>query len=139
MTGDTVYIQLVSNVRRWIPVTVVEILLVPNIRRWIPVTVVEILSARSYKVKTIKGGIYIRNRTFIRIKHTDSRQSLKTTPKDTVPCEGTTHTDRPNRITRRPQRLIESMDFIWTRYYCVSCKLNCNHCRYRHNQNSNCL
>ena len=97
--GDAVYIQLV-----------------PNVRRWIPATVVEILGARSYKVKTIKGGIYIRNRKFIRIKHTDSRQNLKTTPKDTVPGEVTTHTDRPKRITRRSQRLIESMNFIWTRY-----------------------
>ena len=61
-TGDAVYVQLV-----------------PNVRRWIPATVVEIPSARSYKVKTIKGGIYIRNRKFIRTKHTDSRQSLKTT------------------------------------------------------------
>ena len=98
-TGDAVYVQLV-----------------PNVRRWIPATVVEILSARSYKVKTIKGGIYVRNRKFIRIKHTDLRQSLKTTPKDTVPGEGTTHTNRSKRITRRPQRLIESMNFIQKRY-----------------------
>ena len=92
-TGDAVYVQLV-----------------PNVRRWIPATVVEIPSARSYKVKTIKGGIYIRNRKFIRTKHTDSRQSLKTTPKET------THTYRPKRIMRRPQRLIESMNFIEIRY-----------------------
>ena len=82
----------------------------------IPATVIEVLSTRSYKVKNIKGGIYIRNRKFIRIKHTDLRQSLKTTPKHTVLGEGTTHTNRPKRITRRPQRLIESMNFIWTRY-----------------------
>ena len=44
-TGDAVYIQLA-----------------PNVRRWIPAIVVEVLSARSYKVKTIKGGIYVRNR-----------------------------------------------------------------------------
>ena len=36
-TGNTVYIQLV-----------------PNVRRWIPATVIEVLRARSYKVKTIK-------------------------------------------------------------------------------------
>ena len=98
-TGNAVYIELV-----------------PNVRRWIPATVIEVLSTRSYKVKTIKGGIYVRNRKFIRIKHTDLRQSLKTTPKDTVLGEGTIHTDRPKRIMRRPQRLIESMNFIWTRY-----------------------
>ena len=98
-TGDTVHIQLV-----------------PNVRRWIPATVVETLSTGSYKVKTIKRGIYVRNRKFIRIRHTDSKQSLKTTPKDTVPGEGTTYTNRPKRTTRRPQRLIESMNFIWMRY-----------------------
>ena len=37
---------------------------VPNVRRWISATVVETLSARSYKVKTIKGGIYIRNKIY---------------------------------------------------------------------------
>ena len=37
-TGDAVYVQLV-----------------PNVRRWIPATVVETLSARSYRVKSIKG------------------------------------------------------------------------------------
>ena len=98
-TGDAVYIQLV-----------------PNVRRWILGTIVEILSARSYKVKTIKGGIYIRNRKFIRIRYTDSRQSLETIPKDTVQSEGTTYTGRPRRTTRKPQRLIESMNFIQTRY-----------------------
>ena len=36
-TGDAVYVQLV-----------------PNVRRWIPATVIETLSVRSYKVQTIK-------------------------------------------------------------------------------------
>ena len=97
-TGDAVYIQLV-----------------PNIKRWIPATVVETLSAKSYRVNTTKGGVYIRNRKFIKIKHTDSRQSLKTTPENTVLGEGITHTDMPQSIMRKPQRLIESMNFIWTR------------------------
>ena len=35
----------------------VYIQLVPNVRRWIPATVVETLSARSYRVKTTKGGV----------------------------------------------------------------------------------
>ena len=98
-TGDAVHVQLV-----------------PNIRRWTPATVVEMLSVRSYKVKTIKGGIYVRNRKLIRIRYTDSTQSLKTTPKDTVPGEGSMYTDMPKRITSRPQRLIESMNFIQTGY-----------------------
>ena len=41
-TGDAVYVQLV-----------------PNLRRWIPATVIERISTRSYKVKAIKGGIDI--------------------------------------------------------------------------------
>ena len=98
-TGDAVHIQLV-----------------PNVRRWIPATVIETLSAMSYKVKTIKGGIYTRSRKIIRIRHTDLRQSLETIPKDTVQSEGTTYTNRPRRTTRRPQRLIESMNFIQMRY-----------------------
>ena len=97
-TGDAVYVQLV-----------------PNVRRWTPAIIVETLSVRSYRVKTPKGGVYVRNRKFIRIKHTDSRQSLKATPKDTVLGESITHANRPKRITRKPQRLIESMNFIWTR------------------------
>ena len=96
-TGDTVYVQLV-----------------PNVRRWIPTNVIEKISTRSYKVKTIKGGIYIRNRKFIRVKYTDLRQSLQTTGKNTALGHNTTHTSRPKRATRRPQRLIESMNFIRT-------------------------
>ena len=56
-TGNAVYVQLVSNVRKWIPGIVIER-----------------ISARSYKVKTIQGGVYIRNRKFIRIRYTDLRQ-----------------------------------------------------------------
>ena len=74
------------------------------------------ISVRSYKVKTIKGGIYVRSRKFIRIRHTDLRQSLESIPRDTEQSESTTYTDRPRRTTRRPQRLIEWMNFIWTRY-----------------------
>ena len=98
-TGDAVYVQLV-----------------PNTRRWIPATVTETLSVRSYKVQSTKGGIYVRNRKFIKVRHTDSSQILKTTPKDTIQGEDTTYTGRPRRTTRRPQRLIESMNFIWMRY-----------------------
>ena len=56
-TGNAVYIQLV-----------------PNVRRWIPATVFQVLSARLYRVRTIKGGIYIRNRKFIRVKHRHEAQ-----------------------------------------------------------------
>ena len=98
-TGDAAHVQLV-----------------PNVRRWIPATIIETLSVRSYKVGTIKEGIYVRNRKFIRIRYTDLKQSLETIPKDTAQREGTTCIDRPRRTTRRPQRLIESMNFIQTRY-----------------------
>ena len=80
-TGDAVYIQLV-----------------PNVRKWSLTIIIETLSARSYRVKTPKGGVYTRNRKFIRIKHIDSRQSLKTTPKNTVLDESIT--DRHKRIMR---------------------------------------
>ena len=36
--------------------------LVPNMRKWILGIVIERVSARSYKVKTVKGGVYIRNK-----------------------------------------------------------------------------
>ena len=97
-TGDAVYIQLV-----------------PNVRRWILAIVIKTLSARSYRVKTPKGGVYVRNRKLIRIKHTDSRQSLKTTPKNTsTRWKHHTH-QQTQRIMRKPQRLIDSMNFIQTR------------------------
>ena len=97
-TGGAVYVQLV-----------------PSVRKWVPVTIVEALSARSYRVKTPRGGVYLRNRKFIRIRHSDSRQSLKTTKRDMTLSKSTTHIGRPRRIMRRPQRLIESRNFIQTR------------------------
>ena len=96
-TGGAIYVQLV-----------------PNMRKWIPPIIVEALSTRSYRVKTPRGGVYVRNRKF-RIRHSDSRQSLKTTLKDMIPNKNTTHTARPKTIMGRPQRLIESMNSIHTR------------------------
>ena len=94
---------------------VVHIQLVPNVRKWVPRTIIEVTSARSYKVKTRTGVVYVRDRKFIKIRHTDLGQSLMTTQRDITPNENITHMDRPRRITRRPQRLIESMNFIQTR------------------------
>ena len=54
----------------------VHIQLVPNMRKWVPGTIIEVISARSYKVKTLIGGIYVRNWKFIKIRHTDLRHSL---------------------------------------------------------------
>ena len=97
-TGDAVHVQLV-----------------PNVRKWVPGTITEIISARSYRVKTLIGGVYVRNQKFIKTRHTDSRQSLKTTQRDIGSNENITHTGRPKKVTRKPQRLIESMNFIQTR------------------------
>ena len=107
-TGDPVYIQLV-----------------PNVRRSIPATVIETLSVKSYKVQYIKGGIYVRNRKFIKVRHTDLRQSLKTTPKDTIQGADTRYTGRPRRTTRRPQthRVNEvHMDKIYMEKIYTTCK-----------------
>ena len=98
MTGDAVHVKLV-----------------PNTRRWTPGTIVEILGARTYRVKTVKGGTYIWNRKFFKIRHKDYGQSPQTAQKSPTPSENTTHTSRPKRLTRRPQRLIKSMNFIWAK------------------------
>ena len=44
----------------------VYVQLVPKTRNWIPGHIIERLSSRTYKVKTYNGGIYIRNRKFIK-------------------------------------------------------------------------
>ena len=60
-TGRPVYVQLV-----------------PKTRNWTPGHIIERLSPRTYKVKTHNGGIYIRNRKFVKPIYTDFRQSLQT-------------------------------------------------------------
>ena len=57
-TGDVVYIQLV-----------------PKAKNWARAIVIDVISNRTYKVQTKAGGIYWRNRKFIKLRHTDSRQS----------------------------------------------------------------
>ena len=73
----------------------VHIQLVPNVRKWVPGTIIEITSTRSYKMKTLIGGVYVKNWKFIKIRHTDSRQSLKTTQRDIGSNENNTHMGRP--------------------------------------------
>ena len=95
-TGQPVYVQLV-----------------PKTRNWTQGHVTERLSQRTYKVKTYNGGIYIRNRKFIKPRYTDFRQSLQTnnrvtdTQKAMVKQSGYSW---PRRTTRKPQRLIETMN-----------------------------
>ena len=82
----------------------VHVQLVQNVRKWVPGAITEKISERSYKVKTVLGGVYVRNCKFIKIRHTDSRQSLKIV---TQP-ESVTQNTSPKKIMRKPQRLIES-------------------------------
>ena len=42
------------------------------------------------------------------------KSGTQTTQRDRSPNENKTHMDRPRRITRKLQRLIESMNFIQT-------------------------
>ena len=96
-TGDAVHSQLI-----------------PNMRKWVSGTIIGITDTWSYKVRTLMGRGYVRNQKFIKISHTDSRQSPKTTQRNIGSNEDNTHTDRPKRVSRKPQRLIESMNSIQT-------------------------
>ena len=58
--GDAVYIQFV-----------------PKVKNWARAIVINVISNRTYKVQTKAGGVYRRNRKFIKLRHTDSRQSLR--------------------------------------------------------------
>ena len=90
--------------------------LVPKTRNWTLGYIIERLSLRTYKVKTYNGGIYIRNRKFIKPQYTDSKQSLQTTRMTTnskeqlEQLEQPNHYQRPRRTTQKPQRLIEIMN-----------------------------
>ena len=96
-TGRPVYVQLL-----------------PKARNWIPGHIIERLSQRTYKVKMHNGGIYIRNRKFIKSRYIDSRQSLQTNNRVTTDSreqlEQLKYNQRPKRTTRKPQRLIEIMN-----------------------------
>ena len=91
----------------------VYVQLVPKTRNWIQGYVIERLSQRTYKVKTYNGGTYIRNRKFIKPRYIDSRQSLQTSNRVTD-MQGVairqSEYSRPRRTTRKPQRLIETMN-----------------------------
>ena len=94
--GDTVYIQLKPNIRKWTPGIIVH-------------TGLENL--RTYSVQTTQGGQYVRNRNFIRVRHTNNQQhttqSVKSAPQYYQPTQQNINT-RPRCITRQLQRLIET-------------------------------
>ena len=94
-TGGTVYIQLTLNTRNWIPGLITER-----------------INQRTYKVRTPNGGTYIRNRKFIRPRYIDLKQSLETIRRNTEPAEHIPQYLRPKQMTKRPQRLIETMNYM---------------------------
>ena len=98
-TGDAVYVQLM-----------------PRARNWARAIVIDIISNRTYKVQTKVGGIHGRNRKFIKPRHIDSGHSLKTTPDPVKDIQHSGPSLRPRRSIRKPQRLIESMNYIRTQY-----------------------
>ena len=57
--GNTVYIQLKPNVRKWTPGIIVH-------------TGLE--NSRTYSVQITHGGQYVRNRKFFRVRHTNNQQ-----------------------------------------------------------------
>ena len=92
-TGDAVYVQLV-----------------PRAKNWTRATIVDIISNRTYKVQTLKGGIYWRNRIFIKPRCSDLRQSLKTVYDPIRDVQHNRPNLRPRRSIRKPERLTESMN-----------------------------
>ena len=94
--GNTVYVQLKPNIRKWTPGIIVH-------------TGLE--NSRTYSVQTIQGGQYMRNRKFFRVRHTNNQQcttqSAKSAPQYYQPTWQNIDT-RPRYITRKPQRLIET-------------------------------
>ena len=92
-TGRPVYVQLV-----------------PKTRNWMPGHITKRLSSRTYREKTYNGGIYIRNRKFIKLQYADSKQSLQTRKATTDSKEQVAHSHRLRCIARKPQRLIEIMN-----------------------------
>ena len=83
-------------------------------KNWTPGLIIRRVSPRTYRVRTLNGGIYIRNRKFIRPRYTDSKQSLETAKGDTKPAEHTPQNHRPKQTTKRPQRLKKIMNYIQT-------------------------
>ena len=84
----------------------------PGARNWAKATIINIITNRTYKVQTTIGGIYWRNRKFIRPRCSDSRQSLKTVPNPVKDIQHNRPRVRPRRSIRKPERLIESMNRI---------------------------
>ena len=81
---------------------------------WILIT--DDITYRTYNVQTTRGGIYWRDRRFIKPRHSDSRQSLKTVPDPVKDMQHSGPNLRPRRSIRKLERLIESMNQIQTQF-----------------------
>ena len=92
--GDTVYVQLKPNKRKWTPGIIVH-------------TGLE--NSRTYSVQTTQGGQYVRNRKFFRDRHNQQHttRSMKSAPQYYQPTQQNMNTGS-RRITRKTQRLIET-------------------------------
>ena len=75
----------------------------PNKNIWTPAEIIQcpIPDGRSYSRRTIYGGIYTRNRRFIKVDLTATETPIPRWSTDPVPT-------RPTRTTKKPNRLIES-------------------------------
>ena len=75
----------------------------PNKNIWTPAEIIQCPTpdGRSYSLRTIYGGIYTRNRRFIKPDLTATETPIPRWSTDPVPT-------RPTRTTKKPDRLIES-------------------------------
>ena len=70
---------------------------------WTPAEIIQcpIEEGRSYSLKTIHGGVYTRNRRFIKPNNSETVTTMPSPPAE--------HRDaRPGRTIKKPDRLIES-------------------------------
>ena len=75
----------------------------PDKNIWTPAEIIQCPAqdGRSYSLKTVHGGVYIRNRRFIK---PDQTEPITPRPQPTMEQRVT----KPTRVIRKPDRLIES-------------------------------
>ena len=64
-------------------------------------------------MKAYIGDVYVRNIKFIKIRHTNFIQTLKTLQGPIKDIAQGGPSVRPRTMTRKPQKLIKSMKVIW--------------------------
>ena len=97
------YNQHARVLPRWQPYQKVVVQLDPDKNIWTPAEITQCPTeeGRSYSLKTIHGGIYTRNRRFIKPDLTAREGTAKQTE---MPPRKT----RPTKATKKPDRVIES-------------------------------